>query len=169
MYKNIFLAENRVKYIKDVCSLYSKKDYSAYVDTKAPKSPILKNCIWAFFIGGLICVFGQFLTDMYNNLFNLELKSAKTFTSITLIFLSAILTGLNIYPKIAKRAGAGTLVPITGFANAIVSPSVEFKKEGFVLGTAAKMFTIAGPVIAYGVSSSFVIGFIYWLFKILNG
>ena len=145
---------------------YSKKDYSDYVDTKAPKSMILKNCIWAFIVGGLICVLGQALSDFYKNVFNLDKDSAKTAVAISLIFLSAVFTGLNLYPKLAKHAGAGTLVPITGFANAIVSPAIEFKREGFVLGVAAKMFSIAGPVLAYGIGSSVLVGFIYWLMKL---
>lgn len=145
---------------------YSKKDYSDYVDTKAPKSRILRNCIWAFIVGGLICVLGQALSDFYKNVFNLDKDSAKTAVAISLIFLSAVFTGLNLYPKLAKHAGAGTLVPITGFANAIVSPAIEFKREGFVLGVAAKMFSIAGPVLAYGIGSSVLVGFIYWLMKL---
>ena len=127
---------------------------------------ILKNCIWAFIVGGLICVLGQALSDFYKNVFNLDKDSAKTAVAISLIFLSAVFTGLNLYPKLAKHAGAGTLVPITGFANAIVSPAIEFKREGFVLGVAAKMFSIAGPVLAYGIGSSVLVGFIYWLMKL---
>lgn len=146
---------------------YSKKDYSDYVDTKSPKSNLLKNCLWAFFIGGLICVIGQALFDFYQSAFSLDKDMAKTATSISLIFLSALFTGLNLYPKLAKHAGAGTLVPITGFANAIVAPAIEFKREGFVLGVAAKMFTIAGPVLAYGIGSSVLVGFIYWIMTLI--
>jgi len=145
---------------------YSKKDYSDYVDTKSPRSKLLKNCIWAFLVGGTICVIGQALSDFYRSVFDFDKDTAKTAVAITLIFLSALFTGLNLYHKLAKYAGAGTLVPITGFANAIVSPAIEFKREGFVLGVAAKMFSIAGPVLAYGIGSSVVVGFIYWIMKL---
>lgn len=141
---------------------YSKKDYSDYVDTKSPKSKLLKNCSWAFIIGGLICVLGQAFSDIYKSWFNLSEELSKTAVSVTMIFLGAFFTGLNLYHKLAKYAGAGTIVPITGFANAIVSPAIEFKREGFVLGVAAKMFTIAGPVLVYGIGASIVAGFIYW-------
>lgn len=144
---------------------YSKKDYSDYVDIKSPKSKILKNCIWAFFVGGAICVLGQALLDFYKNVFGFDKDTSKTAVAISLIFLSALFTGLNLYHKLAKHAGAGTLVPITGFANAIVSPAIEFKREGYVLGVAAKMFSIAGPVLAYGIGSSVIVGFIYWVLK----
>ncbi len=147
---------------------YSKKDYSAYVDSKAPSSKILKNCMFAFFIGGIICAIGQMFSDLYIKAFRLDKELAKTAVSVTMIFLGALLTGLNLYNKIAKYAGAGTLVPITGFANAIVSPAIEFKREGFVLGVAAKMFTIAGPVLVYGITSSAIYGLVYWFLKIFG-
>lgn len=147
---------------------YTKKDYLDYVDTKSPRSNIVKNCIWAFVVGGLICVLGEALSDFYKGVCGLDKDSAKTSVSITLIFLSALFTGLNLYHKLAKHAGAGTLVPITGFANAIVAPAVEFKREGFVLGVAAKMFTIAGPVLAYGIGSSVAVGFIYWIMTLFK-
>ena len=145
---------------------YSKKDYSDYVDTKSPRSKLFKNCVWAFVIGGLICVIGELLSDIYINAIGLNEEMSKTAVSVTMIFLGAFFTGLNLYHKLAKYAGAGTVVPITGFANAIVSPAIEFKREGFVLGVAAKMFTIAGPVLVYGIGSSIVAGFIYWLMKL---
>ena len=132
----------------------------------APKSPIRKDCFHAFWIGGLICTIGQLLINGYTAL-GLEKTDAGTAASMTLVFLSALLTGLSVYDDIAKHAGAGTLVPITGFANAVAAPAVEFKTEGMILGTAAKMFTIAGPVIVYGVSASVIYGFIYWLYTIL--
>lgn len=147
---------------------YSKKDYLDYVDTKSPRSSIVKNCLRAFVVGGLICVLGQALSDLYKNVFGLDKEMSKTAVAITLIFLSALFTGLNLYHKLAKFAGAGTLVPITGFANAIVAPAIEFKREGFVLGVAAKMFTIAGPVLAYGIGSSVLVGFIYWIMKLFK-
>ena len=128
----------------------------------APKSPVVKDCINAFWIGGLICTIGQLILNGYTAL-GLDKTDAGTATSMSLVFLSALLTGLSLYDNIAKYAGAGTLVPITGFANAIAAPAVEFKTEGFILGVGAKMFTIAGPVIVYGVSASVVYGLIYWI------
>lgn len=132
----------------------------------APKSPMWRACLNAFWIGGLICVVGQIFTNCYGA-WGLEKQDAGTAASMTLVALSALLTGLSVYDDIAKHAGAGTLVPITGFANAIAAPAVEFKTEGFVLGVGAKMFTIAGPVIVYGLAASVVYGFIYWLYTIL--
>ena len=125
-----------------------------------------KNCFNAFWIGGLICVLGQLLVNGYGAM-GLEEEQAGTAASMTLVALSALLTGLSLYDDIAKHAGAGTLVPITGFANSIAAPAVEFKTEGFVLGVGAKMFTIAGPVIVYGLSASVVYGFLYWLCQML--
>ena len=147
--------------------IYSKKDYSKYVDSKAPASNILKNCLFAFLIGGGICTVGQMFSDFYTKVLNIDKELSKSAVSITMIFLGALLTGLGIYNNIAKYAGAGTLVPITGFANAIVSPAIEFKKEGFVLGAAAKMFTLAGPVLVYGISSSVIVGVVYWILKLI--
>ena len=120
----------------------------------------------AFFFGGLICLLGQSLLDLYRSL-GLEQKTASLAVSVTLIFLSAFFTALGWYEKLAKHAGAGTLVPITGFANSVAAPALEFKTEGFVTGMAAKMFTIAGPVIVYGVSASVVYGFIYWIWSMI--
>ena len=128
----------------------------------SPKSPMWKDCLNAFWIGGLICVLGQLAMNGYMAL-GLEKKDASTAVSMSLVALSALLTGLSLYDNIAKYAGAGTLVPITGFANSIAAPAVEFKTEGFILGVGAKMFTIAGPVIVYGVSASVVYGLIYWI------
>jgi len=140
----------------------TEKEYGKIVKELSPNSPIGKDCLNAFWIGGLICVLGQLAMNGYMSL-GLEKKDASTATSMSLIALSAVLTGLSLYDNIAKYAGAGTLVPITGFANAIVSPAIEFKTEGFILGLAAKMFTIAGPVIVYGVSASVLYGVIYWI------
>ena len=140
----------------------TEKEYGKLIQELSPKSPMGKDCFNAFWIGGLICVIGQLAMNGYLAL-GLEKKDASTAVSMSLIALSALLTGLSLYDNIAKAAGAGTLVPITGFANAIVSPAIEFKTEGFILGTAAKMFTIAGPVIVYGVSASVVYGLIYWI------
>ena len=144
----------------------TEKEYGKLVKQLSPKSPIWKDCLGAFVIGGLICVLGQVFMNVYASL-GLDKTDAGTATSISLIFLSALLTGLSLYDNIAKFAGAGTLVPITGFANSIAAPAVEFKTEGFILGVGAKMFTIAGPVIVYGISAGVVYGIIYWLNTIM--
>lgn len=140
----------------------TEKEYDRLVKDLSPKSPVLRDCINAFWIGGLICVIGQGFVNFYGWL-GLEEQQASAAGSMSLVCLSALLTGLSVYDDIAKHAGAGTLVPITGFANSIAAPAVEFKTEGLVLGTAAKMFTIAGPVIVYGLAASVVYGLIYWL------
>ena len=140
----------------------TEKEYGKLVEEISPKSPIGKDCLGAFVVGGIICTIGQFFINYYAKL-GLSKDSAATAASMTLVVISAILTGLSLYDNIAKFAGAGTLVPITGFANSIAAPAVEFKTEGMILGTAAKMFTIAGPVIVYGVSASVVYGLIYWV------
>ena len=144
----------------------TEKQYGRLVKEMSPKSPVGRDCFNAFWIGGLICVLGQLLVNGYDAL-GLEKEQAGTAASMTLVALSALLTGLSLYDDIAKHAGAGTLVPITGFANSIAAPAVEFKTEGFVLGVGAKMFTIAGPVIVYGLSASVVYGFIFWLCQML--
>ena len=138
------------------------REYGKLVNSMVPRSPLWKDCLNAFWIGGLICTIGQLLLNSYTAL-GLDEINAGTATSMTLVALSALLTGLSLYDNIAKHAGAGTLVPITGFANAIAAPAIEFKTEGFILGVGAKMFTIAGPVIVYGVSASVVYGLIYWI------
>ena len=140
----------------------TEKQYARLVANAAPKSPIFKDCFNAFWIGGTICTIGQALINWYTAL-GLDKEQSGTAASMTLVALSALLTGLSLYDNIAKHAGAGTLVPITGFANAIAAPAIEFKTEGFILGVGAKMFTIAGPVIVYGVSASVVYGIIYWI------
>ena len=140
----------------------TEKEYGKLVGDLSPKSPIYKDCALAFLVGGLICALGQLIQNGYAAL-GLDKTDAGTATSMTLVALSALFTGLSLYDDLAKFAGAGTLVPITGFANAIAAPAVEFKTEGFVLGVGAKMFTIAGPVIVYGVSASVVYGLIYWI------
>ena len=138
------------------------KEYRQYVKRKEKKSPIVKDTALAFLIGGAICLLGQAIQNGWAAA-GLGEQDAGTATSCTLVFLSALLTGLNLYNKIARFAGAGTLVPITGFANSVVSPALEFKSEGFILGTAVKMFTIAGPVITYGLAASVVYGIILCL------
>lgn len=139
----------------------TQKQYAKLVGEISPPSPIWKDCLLAFLIGGAICLLGQGLMTLYKNL-SLDKEEAGTAASMTLVALSALLTGLSLYDDIAKAAGAGTLVPITGFANAISAPAVEFKTEGFILGVGARMFTIAGPVIVYGLGASVVYGFIYY-------
>ena len=136
------------------------KEYNAYVEAKAPKSPILKDCMRAFLVGGLICSVGQFIFE-FCTFKGLDQTSASTIVSICLIGLSAFLTALNIFNKIGKFAGGGSIVPITGFSNSITSPALEFKHEGIVYGVFVKMFTIAGPVIVTGVVASFIVGVIY--------
>lgn len=143
----------------------TEKEYAQLVQKAAPKSPMGKDCLNAFWIGGLICVLGQILINSYSAA-GLDKDAAATATSITLVTLSALLTGLSLYDNLAKYGGAGTLVPITGFANAIAAPAVEFKTEGFILGVGAKLFAIAGPVIVYGLSASVVYGFLYWLWTL---
>ena len=140
----------------------TEKEYGKLVKDLSPKSPMWRDCLMAFFVGGLICTLGQLAINGYTAL-GLEKQDASTAASMSLVALSALLTGLSLYDNIAKHAGAGTLVPITGFANSVAAPAVEFKTEGMILGTAAKMFTIAGPVIVYGVSASVVYGLIYWI------
>ena len=140
----------------------TEKEYGKLVKEMSPRSPLGKDCLFAFLVGGAICVLGQLIMDGYIAL-GLDKETAGTAMSMTLVALSALFTGLSLYDNLAKHAGAGTLVPITGFANAVAAPAVEFKTEGFILGVGAKMFTIAGPVIVYGVSASVVYGLIYWI------
>ena len=141
----------------------SNQEYDALVRGKAQPSPLWKDLAWAFCVGGGICAVGQGLLEWYQSLL-LEREQAGTAVSVTLILAAALLTGLGLFDKIAKRAGAGTLVPITGFANAMVSPALEFKCEGLVLGTGARMFAIAGPVLVYGISASVLYGLLWFLF-----
>ena len=139
-----------------------EREYGKLVREFSPDSPMGWDCLRAFVVGGLICALGQLLMGLYGKI-GLDKEMAGTAASMSLVALSALLTGFSVYDDIAKFAGAGTLVPITGFANSITAPAVEFKTEGFILGVGAKMFTIAGPVIVYGVSASVVYGFIYWI------
>lgn len=142
----------------------TQKKYQEYVNKKSPNSPILKNCFNAFWVGGLICTFGQIIL-LICKARDLDEATSGTIASIILIGLSAFLTGLNIFNKIGKFAGAGSLVPITGFANSIVAPSIEYKSEGYVMGVGSKMFTIAGPVLVFGICSSIIVGIIYLIFN----
>ena len=138
------------------------KQYQDYVDKKSPNSPIIKNCLCAFFVGGLICCIGQVILDICKAR-GLSIELSGTVCSIVLIGLSAFLTGLNVFNKIGTFAGAGSLIPITGFANSIVSPAMEYKSEGYVMGVGAKMFTVAGPVLVYGISASILVGLVYFV------
>lgn len=140
----------------------SKQQYKKMVQKASPPSPKLKNFFFAYLIGGFICMLGQSFKELYTYL-ELEPEIVKMLVPVTLIVIAALLTGLKVFDNIAKVAGAGTLVPITGFSNAIASPAIEFKSEGFILGVGAKIFTIAGPVILYGVAASVVYGVIYWI------
>ena len=139
----------------------SNQEYNDYVSRKAKPSPLWKNCIWAFCVGGLICVLGQVLGNWYQSL-GMDKEESGMLVSCSLVLLAALLTGLGLFDNIAKRAGAGTLVPITGFANAMVSPALEFKSEGLVMGTGARLFTVAGPVLVYGICASVVYGIILY-------
>ncbi len=141
----------------------NKETYKQYADARAPKSPILKNCLCAFLVGGLICCIGQGLILLYTKVCGLPKDDAGTLESATLVVLAALLTGLGVFDRIAKFAGAGTLVPITGFANAVVSPAIDSHAEGLILGVGAKIFTVAGPVLLYGTLAGFLYGVVYWV------
>ena len=142
--------------------LPSKKKYSEMTKKASPPSPKIKDFIWAYCVGGAICVLGQLFIEFYTKM-GLSEKVVKMAVPVSIIFIAALLTGLGVFDKIARRAGAGTLVPITGFANAVVSPAIEFKNEGFILGVGDKIFTIAGPVIMYGTVASVIYGVVYWV------
>jgi stage V sporulation protein AC len=142
--------------------LDDKREYQKMVEELSPKSPILKNCLCAFFVGGLICTLGQLITNVCLA-YGADTELASTLTSVILVVLASLLTGLGIYPKLGKHAGAGSIVPITGFSNSVTSPALEFKKEGFILGLGSKIFIVAGPVILYGVLTSVVVGCFYYV------
>lgn len=141
----------------------TKKEYAKYVERKAPKSPLFLNMLKAFVSGGIICCIGELMLNGYSSI--LPEESAGTATSITLVFIGALLTGLKVYDNLAKFSGAGTLVPITGFANSVAAPALEFKSEGIITGLSAKMFIIAGPVIVFGITASVLYGIIYSMIK----
>lgn len=142
----------------------SNEKYNKMVKKASPNSPVILNCIRAFVIGGLICTFGQVLTVFFRML-KMDTIETRTMVSVTLIFIAAFLTAIGVFDKIASIAGAGTLVPITGFSNSVVAPAVEFKSEGFVMGTGVNIFRISGPVIAYGISAATLFGLIYFIVK----
>ena len=143
----------------------TNQDYCKLVNERSHPSPMGKNLVWAFLVGGAICAIGQGLLNLYQS-YGLDQEQAATATSVTLICAAALLTGLGVFDKLAQRAGAGTLVPITGFANAVVSPAIDFRSEGFITGMAAKMFTVAGPVIVFGTVASVLYGIILQLFHL---
>lgn len=137
------------------------KQYENYIKDKMPKPKLLKNCIAAFVVGGLICDVAQFISNISKS-YGYDQQAVSAITATAMVFLGAFLTGLGVYDRIGRFAGAGSIVPITGFANSIVSPAMEFKREGFVFGVGAKMFVLAGPVLVYGISASIIVGFIYY-------
>lgn len=142
----------------------TNKQYQDYVNKKSPNSPILKNCFNAFWVGGLICIIGQVILD-FCKFRGLDEEASGSIASIILIGLSAFLTGLNLFNRIGKFAGAGSIIPITGFSNSIVSPAMEYKSEGYIMGVGAKMFTVAGPVLVFGISASILVGIVYLIFN----
>ena len=143
------------------------KQYQKFAKAHAPKSPTVKNCLHAFLVGGTICSIGQVLINVYERFCHMSEENARTVASVTLVFLAVALTAAGIFDKLAKFAGAGTLVPITGFANAVASPAIDSRAEGFVLGVGAKIFTVAGPVLLYGTLSGALYGVIYWIASLL--
>lgn len=147
---------------------HSDEEYNRYVDTVTPKHNCFKNCVNAFIVGGIICTLGQLTYDIARINFDLSKDDAASYTSLILVFLSVLLTGFNVYKKIAKFGGAGALVPITGFANSVAAPTIEYQKEGEVFGKGVKVFTIAGPVILFGIFTSFILGLLYYVNDIFN-
>ncbi len=144
----------------------SKSEYQVLVKEKTPNNNLMKNLVLAFFSGGFLCLIGEFLSWIYKTSFNMQQKEASILVSITMVFLGAFLTGIKVYDNWAKHAGAGTLVPITGFSNSITSPAIEFKSEGQITGIGVKMFVIAGPVLVFGITSSIIYGIIAYIFKL---
>lgn len=148
--------------LKDSKQQNEQQKYEQTVNQVKPQPTLLKNILWAFVVGGLICTLGQFVLEYFISL-GMSKKDAAAPTSAVMVFLGAFFTGLGVYDELGRRAGAGSIVPITGFANSIVAPAMEFKREGFVFGIGAKMFVIAGPVLVYGMTAAFLIGLVYWL------
>lgn len=147
----------------DIKKSVDETNYQQHVKNTMPKSHLLKECVMAFIVGGLICVVGEAINDFGKNVINLDEEGVSAFRCSVLIFLGALFTGIGIYDVLGRYAGAGSIVPITGFANSVVSPALEYKWEGFILGVGAKLFTIAGPVLVYGISSSVLVGIIYFI------
>ena len=144
---------------------FTNAEYSDLVNKKSPNSPMARNIFWAFIVGGTICIIGQFITNYFLSQ-GLARETVSSITPVILILISVILTALNIYNKIGKFAGAGSIVPITGFANSVVSPAIEYRSEGLITGTAPKIFVIAGPVIVYGIAASVMAGLVYYIFML---
>jgi stage V sporulation protein AC len=140
-----------------------KKTYARYVEARAPRSPLLKNCLHAFLVGGGICLFAEGIIQLFTRLLAMSREEAGTWAAVILVLLAVTLTAIGVFDKIAKFAGGGTLVPITGFANAVASPAIDSRAEGFILGIGAKIFTVAGPVLLYGTAAGVVYGIIYWI------
>lgn len=151
----------------DIKQKVDGKTYQDRVKVGMPKSSLVKECVMAFIVGGLICVLGEALNDIAKNALNLDKEGVSTFRSAILIFLGALFTGIGIYDVLGRYAGAGSIVPITGFANSVVSPALEYKWEGYIMGVGAKLFTIAGPVLVYGISTSILAGVIYYIIGVL--
>ena len=144
-----------------------KEAYKKYIRAVEPRSPLLKNCFLAYLSGGIICCLGQGLIDIYEKLLGMSREDSGTLCAITLVFIAVFLTGVGVFDNIARRVGAGTLVPITGFANSVASPAIDSRAEGLVLGVGAKIFTVAGPVLLYGTLAGGIYGLIYWIYSIL--
>ncbi len=147
----------------DIKKNVDETNYQQYVTNNMPKSNLIKECIMAFLVGGLICVFGEAINDFAKSVLQIDEEGVNAFRSAVLIFLGALFTGIGVYDILGRLAGAGSIVPITGFANSVVAPALEYKWEGFILGVGAKLFTIAGPVLVYGISSSVLVGIIYYI------
>lgn len=145
----------------------SNQEYKQLYEQKKPKEKIFLNCVKAFVVGGIICMIGQGINDILVKVMEISKENAASYTSIILVFIAAVLTGLGVYDEIGKFSGAGSIVPITGFANSVISPAMEFKKEGMIFGTSAKIFTLAGPVIVFGLLSTWVCSFIYYLYRVI--
>ena len=152
---------------KEILMDFRKEDYKKFADAHAPKTPCLRNCAFEFIFGGGICTVGEVLGMLYRKYLHLSIDDAGLLVSVTLILLAVVLTGFGIFDRIAKHAGAGTLVPITGFANSVASSAIDSRSEGYVLGVGAKIFTVAGPVLLYGTAAGFVWGTIYWFLKMI--
>lgn len=162
---HMVIASNMTDIVEDrMKKSFTKQEYLRYVENKSPKSKVLRNVIRAFIVGGLICIVGQAITNMIK-LKGFGQDETASLTALVMIFLGALFTGLDVYDDLGRYAGAGSIVPITGFANAIVSPAMEFKSEGFVMGVGGKMFVIAGPVLVYGISASVITGIIYFILR----
>ena len=145
-----------------------KKQYKEYAKAHAPKTKSLKNCIWAFIIGGMVCAIAEVINYLILTFFGVEEETSRSFTAIILVFIAVVLTAIGVFDNIAKHAGAGTLVPITGFANSVASPAIDSRAEGLILGVGAKIFTVAGPVLLYGTLTGTLYGFIYYVYLLLS-